>query len=217
MKKRFTRRTSHQSIRDTLIILLIALCSIAQTQELTAEGMVIGIVILTEPHDAVKLIDGQPIGEGNTFMVTIGEHKLEVRKDGYHSHSATIQVDSENTLFQGIKLLQRPKPIVNQYGIFNVYDTPPRPVNGFEAIVRAARKYYPRFDLTSGIEGTVIVQAIIGSDGRASEAIVLRDVPHGNLGEAAVKVVTNIPWEPAIYQGQKVAVQISIPVVFKLR
>ena len=64
-------------------------------------------------------------------------------------------------------------------------------------------------------QGTVVLWVIIGSDGRPHEIKVQRSLGMG-LDEKAVEAVRRWKFEPAKKDGQAVAVQISVEVVFRL-
>jgi TonB family protein len=64
-------------------------------------------------------------------------------------------------------------------------------------------------------QGTVVLWAIIGSDGRPRELRVQRSLGMG-LDEKAIEAVRRWRFEPAMKDGQPVAVQINIEVDFHL-
>jgi len=64
----------------------------------------INVVIISEPADAEKIVDGENLGTGQTFKLFIGKHTLKVQKEGYKSKTETITVSESSTLFDDIKL-----------------------------------------------------------------------------------------------------------------
>ena len=40
------------------------------------------VTILTEPQDAEKWIDGERLGNGDNYIISVGKHELSVKKDG---------------------------------------------------------------------------------------------------------------------------------------
>ncbi|MBR1405991.1 MAG: TonB family protein [Bacteroidales bacterium] len=75
---------------------------------------------------------------------------------------------------------------------------------------------YPQAAVEQGIQGRVIVDFVIDTDGKVVDVEVTRGV-HLLLDEEAVRVVEASPkWKPARIQGRKVRSVISIPVEFKL-
>jgi TonB family protein len=74
---------------------------------------------------------------------------------------------------------------------------------------------YPDVARRSGIQGTVVVQALIGKDGHVKMAHVLKSVPM--LDAAALTCVKNWVFTPARARGGPVAVWVAIPVRFTLK
>jgi protein TonB len=83
-----------------------------------------------------------------------------------------------------------------------------------EAIERPAPDY-PAEARRAGVEGTVIVQALVGRDGRVKDARIVKTVP--GLDEAAEACVRRWRFKPAMSKGQPVAVWVAIPVKFTLK
>jgi TonB family protein len=82
-----------------------------------------------------------------------------------------------------------------------------------EAITKVAPSY-PE-GLHGGVEGTVLVQALVGADGRVKDTVVEKSIPV--LDEAAVAAVRQWVFKPAMAGGKPVAVWVAIPVEFSVR
>ncbi len=75
---------------------------------------------------------------------------------------------------------------------------------------------YPEEALQSGVEGTVLVQFVVNTRGKIENPTILRDIG-GACGKEAIRMVRLMPdWEPALDQGQPVAVRLNLPVTFSL-
>ena len=74
---------------------------------------------------------------------------------------------------------------------------------------------YPVIARSAGIDGTVILQATIGLDGRVEDVQVLRSVPL--LDEAALVAVRQWRYTPTRLNGQPAAVVMTVTVSFRLR
>jgi TonB family protein len=75
---------------------------------------------------------------------------------------------------------------------------------------------YPKEAHEDGIQGRVMVQYAIDTDGTVCDVKVMRGV-HELLDAEAVRVVSSSPkWEPAIQDGKPVKITFMIPLVFKL-
>ena len=74
---------------------------------------------------------------------------------------------------------------------------------------------YPDAAQFANVEGTVIVQALVGRDGLVKETKVIHKIP--GLDEAAVSAVEQWTFKPARSGGKPVAVWVAVPVKFTLR
>ncbi len=75
---------------------------------------------------------------------------------------------------------------------------------------------YPTEAKKNGHEGMVVVSFIVDKKGQVVSAKVLKDPGYG-MGAEAVRVVNAMPtWTPGKIQGEKVAVQLTLPFKFKL-
>ena len=74
---------------------------------------------------------------------------------------------------------------------------------------------YPAEAAKQGIEGRVIVQFVVGSDGTVGDAKVMRGVDP-LLDQEALRVINAMPkWTPGKQDGKVVAVKYTIPVTFR--
>jgi TonB family protein len=73
---------------------------------------------------------------------------------------------------------------------------------------------YPEWARQKDTEGTVIVQALIGRDGRVKDTKVTHSIP--DLDDYAVAAVKQWRFHPAKYKGRPVAVWVAVPVKFSL-
>lgn len=76
---------------------------------------------------------------------------------------------------------------------------------------------YPAVAQSNGIEGRVICSFIVNTDGSVSDAKVVRGVDP-SLDKEALRVIGLMPkWTPGRQRGQKVRVQYTLPIAFKLQ
>jgi protein TonB len=103
---------------------------------------------------------------------------------------------------------------------------PPPPVEEEEPVrvgerIREPRKIhyvepvYPEVARRAGVQGTVILEVVVGKDGSVKDIRVLRPAPMG-LTEAAVAAVRQWRYEPSTLAGQPVEVVMSVTVRFTL-
>ena len=74
---------------------------------------------------------------------------------------------------------------------------------------------YPAIAQTARVQGTVIIEATIGADGRVADARILRSVPL--LDQAALDAVKQWQYTPTLLDGQPTAVIMTVTVTFALR
>lgn len=75
---------------------------------------------------------------------------------------------------------------------------------------------YPQEAKLNGIEGKVYVLAFIDEKGNVAKAKVIKGAGYG-LDEAALNAVKEIKFIPGKQRGKPVKVQVTIPIVFKLK
>jgi TonB family protein len=101
---------------------------------------------------------------------------------------------------------------------FDVVDTPPSPVGGFEAWSRhlSENLTYPTSARMKGIQGTVLVSFIVNTDGTI-EGIELVQGIGGGCDEEAIHIIKISPrWSPGMIKGKAVRTRMKIPISFKL-
>ena len=76
---------------------------------------------------------------------------------------------------------------------------------------------YPEMARHVGVEGRVLLQAVIGVDGKVGSVVVLKENPSRvGFGEAAVEAVSRWRYHPGMLLGTPVAVYLTITVDFTL-
>jgi TonB family protein len=73
---------------------------------------------------------------------------------------------------------------------------------------------YPSFAVSAHIQGVVILEATIGTDGKVKDIKVLRSIKE--LDDAAIKAVRAWEYKPTLVNNQAVQVITTIPVNFSL-
>jgi protein TonB len=108
-----------------------------------------------------------------------------------------------------------PKEVDETAQIFYAFDKRPEPIGGMAAIQR--NLIYPEMARKAGVEGTVLVQAIIDEKGNVVTTTVIKSLGNNGCDEAAQAAIKKVKWKPAMQRDKPVRVQIAIPVIFKLR
>lgn len=73
---------------------------------------------------------------------------------------------------------------------------------------------YPDAARKAGVDGMVIIQALVGKDGRVKDARVTKSIPP--LDESAMQCVRQWIFKPAMAGGAPVAVWVAVPIKFTL-
>ena len=75
---------------------------------------------------------------------------------------------------------------------------------------------YPEKAVAQGIQGRVMVDFVIGKDGKVSDVRILKGLSP-EIDAEVIKVVSASPkWKPGKVNGEKVRASLTIPVEFKL-
>jgi TonB family protein len=78
-------------------------------------------------------------------------------------------------------------------------------------------RYYPKLAQDHNIGGKVRVQCRLANDGVLNDCVVLSETPTGyGFGEAALNVATRFQMRPGTRDGQPIAGQIIVPIIFSL-
>lgn len=98
--------------------------------------------------------------------------------------------------------------------IFMVVEQEPEIIGGQEALYDELT--YPSACKRAGIEGRVVLQFVVNTDGSVQDVDVLRGIG-GGCDKAAVKALKEIRFKPGRQQGNPVRVRFSWPILFKLQ
>lgn len=82
-----------------------------------------------------------------------------------------------------------------------------------EAVTRIPPSY-PDIAREAGVDGTVMVQALVGKDGKVHDTRVVKSIPM--LDAAAIAAVKQWVFKPALSNNKPVAVWVAVPVKFSL-
>lgn len=102
--------------------------------------------------------------------------------------------------------------------IFQVVENQPEFPGGMAALMEYLKKNmkYPTICQEQGIQGRVIVQFVVNSDGSIVDPQVVKPV-NPYLDKEALRVVSTMPkWKPGEQRGKKVRVRFTLPVTFRL-
>jgi periplasmic protein TonB len=97
--------------------------------------------------------------------------------------------------------------------IFVVVEEMPEIVGGTARLYELVR--YPEMARLAGLEGLVVVQVVVETDGRPSNPLILRSAGPG-LDEAALEAVMKLVFTPGKQRNEPVRVRFQVPVRFRL-
>jgi protein TonB len=98
--------------------------------------------------------------------------------------------------------MERPEPVF-------VFDRPP-------VLLRAVNPVYPELSRQAGLEGQVLLRALIGEDGAVLEVAVIRSNVTPAMEKAAIAAARQFAFLPARQGTVPVRAQVAVPITFKL-
>lgn len=112
-----------------------------------------------------------------------------------------------------------PEEVVEEPTEFILVEEMPQFRNGTSDLMKYLSENikYPTVSAEQGVQGKVVVQFVVGTEGEILNPVVLRGVdPY--LDKEAVRVISSMPrWKPGKQRGKAVRVKYTVPVVFKLQ
>lgn len=76
---------------------------------------------------------------------------------------------------------------------------------------------YPSDAQNKGVQGRVVVQFVVNTDGKIEDAHVVRSV-QSELDKEALRVINSMPnWKPGKQKGEVVRVKYTVPIAFRLK
>ena len=109
-------------------------------------------------------------------------------------------------------------PSAEQGEIFQVVEEQPMFPGGMQELMKFLQTSirYPKEAQARGLQGRVVVQFVVNSDGSICDENVVRSVDP-QLDAEAIRVIRSMPnWIPGKQRGEAVRVRFTIPVSFKL-
>jgi TonB family protein len=112
-------------------------------------------------------------------------------------------------------LVNNPKPEPDDFQILQFqYDVPPEPIGGTQSLKENLK--YPEKARKAGLAGSVVIEAIIDTNGSISDARILKSLSK-ECDEAAMQAVKSVKWKPAGLEGHPVSGRCIIPFNFRLK
>lgn len=143
--------------------------------------------------------------------------ELQVVEDDVEIENEVEIQETEADQSTIVEIVQEEEVIVENE-IFTIVENMPSFPGGEEALFKylGNEMKYPQMAKDAGIQGTVYVTFVIGSDGKVKDVKVLRGVK--GLDDEAIRVVQKMPaWSPGKQRGKAVSVQYNLPIRFVLK
>lgn len=121
---------------------------------------------------------------------------------------------TETELFFDEEYPNPPKPTVIVEQSFDEFDADPEPIGGMAAIKR--HLMYPEYARRAGIQGKVVIKALIDEEGKVIEWEFLESSGFGGCDQAALYAMKKTKWKPAIRKLKPVRDWVTIPFRFRL-
>ena len=190
--------------------------------------------IVMTSHKA-KTIDMTASGAEGSFSfkaLPAGEYDMKVLKTGFDPYRAPqIALEPNRDLSLNIRLdieaitqvVDVPAEGVAQAPAATETAEKPKPtrlrIGGNVQAARILKKVqpvYPDAAKTSGMEGTVVLHAVIGMDGKPLSLQVMNSQVDPQLARAAIEVVSQWRYAPTLLNGEPIEIDTTISVNFRL-
>ena len=160
---------------------------------------------MVKPEDKILSQEEQVQSDG--FAGSVNNSVGSTDLDNIHEHISDVVVEVK-------------KPVVDKpEEVFTSVEQMPQFPGGDEALMKFLSSHinYPPMAAENNVQGKVILQFVVGKDGRVGEVKIARSV-NKDLDKEAMRVVKSLPkFIPGRQNGQAVPVWYTLPVSFKLQ
>ena len=147
-------------------------------------------------------------------LLTYSNQKNVVGNDSSLSNNKKkLKKKKINTDLQVPPPTEKERDLAEDPAFYLSVEVMPEPIGGMNAIYKKIS--YPKEAKEKGIEGTVIVRTFIDRDGEVLDAQVVKGIGYG-CDESARLAIFYHRFKPGLQRGQRVKVQMDIPIEFKL-
>ena len=141
------------------------------------------------------------------------------------SNCANMESEDKATKNEEVEVKAIPEVVKNDTltatanDAFDVVEEMPEFPGGMEALMTFLSRNikYPSDAQNKGVQGRVVVQFVVNTDGKIEDAHVVRSV-QSELDKEALRVINSMPnWKPGKQKGEVVRVKYTVPVMFRLQ
>jgi TonB family protein len=187
------------------------------------------VIMTNHPTNKVEMTTSGAEGNFSFAALPAGEYEMKVLKPGFAEYNAAqIIVDPRRESSQNITL--KVGAITEEVNV--VAEGTPKPLAGegmgkptrvplggdiqAAKLLNKVQPVYPAAAKAGGIEGTVILHAVIGIGGNPLSLRVMNSQVDPELARAAVEAVSKWRYSPTLLNGESIEVDTTIMVNFKL-
>ena len=168
----------------------------------------------------------QVASEGVSVVSSTNEEQVTAQQTSEEQVSETsIEEQVENELEEEVEETlentpaeEIPENTLVEKSVFDAVEQMPEFPGGRDQLNKyyESNLRYPKVAIENGIQGRVIVQFIVNTDGSISDATVIRSVDPA-CDEEALRFINSMPhWTPGQTDGKNVRVRYILPVTFRL-
>lgn len=188
-----------------------------QTKVLEAE------VVAVEEEELIPITQETPPPPPETPQIPVLSDNIDIVDDDLKVEDTILNLEDDANLGVEIReyVEQVEEEVIEEEAIpFQLVEQKPGfmggDANAFSKWVNE-RLQYPEIAKENGIQGRVLLQFVVGADGKVSNVKVVRGVDPA-LDKEAVRVVQSSPkWTPGKQRDRAVKVTYTFPVIFQLR
>ncbi len=182
------------------------------TFTVTKEGKISDIKIIrgVSPSldaEAIRVVNSMPLWEPGK----INDEKVDVK----YTLPVTFRLQKENATTNEISDIEAFDP---KDQVFTVVERMPQFPGGEEALLKfiSSSIKYPKIAQENGIQGRVICDFIVNTDGSINDIRIVRGVDP-SLDQEALRVLSESPqWTPGTQRGKAVRVKYTVPITFRI-
>jgi TonB family protein len=232
------RNRNQLSLKMRLLVVFPALCLVlplaamhlpAQNASGTFSGVVYDPSGATVPDATVTMTNGDSKrieitrsgGEGSFKFAALapGQYELKVAKLGFREYKASpITIMSDHSAAPNPEVVRVTLKLEGQGKAAEEKSTPthvPGEIMG-PRLINKVEPEYPAAAKAAGVEGTVLLNAVIGKKGNLLELRVMNSEVDPELARAALKAVSQWQYSPVLLNGEPVEIETTVTVNFKL-
>lgn len=188
------------------------------------------VIITSNKTDIVEMTTSDAAGNFSFKALPAGEYEMKALKRGFEEYRAPqVAVESGRETSQSFTL--KIAAVMDEVDVVAAGTAKPLPASGISGKpsrlrvggdVEAAKRVnlvtpvYPSAAKAAGIQGTVILHAVIGMDGTPLSLRVMNNEIDPDLTRSAVEAVSKWRYRPTLLNGEPIEVDTTIMVNFKL-